>query len=262
MNSELIEKITHSSLNGLIIGALLTFIFSLIIEWRKQKMDYNIKLQNKKEEFYINLIDFLNLLLGEVLINSDCSNWSDIQSSKEINKKFNNINQMMFLYGNDRIRKSFSKLSCKLLSGILCTTELKYFYQLLGFELNISQKQSSLIRYTFFKLKTINYRKKIYKENKKLFLIKFIKILDKLKDSKSNDKKDFGSIKRNMEMLLTESESYFQYEFIYNIKNTLDKLEKIEDKQEIKTILDSLANDFFAKEIIESNGKKSFNNKK
>ena len=128
MLSKLITFFNHP-LAGVIVGATITAVFSLVIEYLRNKQNKVDALEQKKEEFYIEIIEYITDLYSKVLTVEDPAIWRKNETSTALTEKFSKIIPKFILYGNDRIKEKFTSVSMNLLMGVPCIKEINMFYK-------------------------------------------------------------------------------------------------------------------------------------
>lgn len=244
--SEILLNLLNNPVLCVIIGALMAGFMSLVIEYLRHREQRSIELERKKEEFFIQLVEYITSLYDQVLLVKDPVTWRKTNVPKELLEKFQKMLPKFLLYGNDRIRQPFLSLVKNLLIGMPCTKEFNYFCKLLSFELNTNLKKSSTIKYYLFIIKYwhFSYKTEINNEKKNFCIKLLFNVFNMLYKYREN-KTVIPLYVNYLDDFLKQNKQNINSSFIKNIEDCLKQINENPSPENLKKSLDKLAPHFW-----------------
>lgn len=224
---------------GVIIGSVLTGIFTLWTDARKNTLTSNQYLKRKQEEFCLTAIDFLMNLRDSVLGIKNTLLWHQTPASNKQNSNFEKVVPLLTLYTTKRMRKNFISVTTKLLYGIYCEKEFWFFIKQFSYELGFNKKVF-IIDY----FNDIIEKLKIKKDNQKTFLLYLIRVMSEMQLLVKRDSTKIIYCKNFIHRICQESKGILSRKFLKEIEYEIGQLSLKSSQKQIKICLDNLAPKF------------------
>ena len=131
----------NDTLIGIIIGAILTGVFSWFIEWRKAITENALRLREKREEVYLRVLDVLTR-------HEKCYREKRIveKEYEEYKKLFNDLLSYMMVYATPEIYNGYYKLRSDIMDSYIKVKKRKDRENMLEINANRIEKFANKIR--------------------------------------------------------------------------------------------------------------------
>lgn len=244
MNFDSILKLLNNPVFCVLLGSFLTGMFSIVVEFKKNSLSYSSYLLQKKEEFFIKLMDFLLEVQLTLENNETLYDWSNKGASQKLNEKFQQTLPLISLYGTPKIKKEFASLMSKLLSKIQCEKEFKYFIEQVSYELKLTKRNTLLMRILYY-WNSKKQQKIIKIDNEKSFTLFYIKAFSEMEKIGFKNKKYFDFYKGIILKVCKLAKNTFSDQLIQEIESNVSSLPFNDGHKQLKKFLDMIACKFY-----------------
>lgn len=94
-------------LTGTVVGAIISFISALILDFLKNKREDNLYLRRKREQLYLETLDILSLMQDKIEPNIDQEVAKN--TALEVKNEFSKLNSRFILYASEEVKIAFAE---------------------------------------------------------------------------------------------------------------------------------------------------------